>query len=280
MTGAYGLIGNLVYSHLAATPERYETHGMVRTGEPSARTADGSFTNIDVPRLHFAELADFESVRNAVDGMEVVVHLAANPDAGADWEPILSSNIVGTRNVFEASRVAGVRRVIFASSNQVAFGYRRNRLWPGVGTGNDQLPKKNEAGPASGQARHDSALEARVRHDQPVRPMNYYACSKVFGEALAHMYAFRYGLSCISIRIGWVTADDSVYEPSLWCSRRDIVQLIRLCVDAPATITHDVFFGQSANADNFVDIEHARKVLGYEPRDRAEDHEIRRRNGS
>jgi NAD+ dependent glucose-6-phosphate dehydrogenase len=58
---------------------------------------------------------------------------------------------------------------------------------------------------------------------------------------------------------------------TLWCSQRDIVQLVERCVTAPDSLRFDVFFGQSDNRYNFVDIEHARQVLGYAPQDRAED---------
>ena len=106
------------------------------------------------------------------------------------------------------------------------------------------------------------------------RPLNYYACSKVFGESLAHMYAQVHGMSCICLRIGWVTADDQVPRPNgriLWCSQRDIVQLVELCITAPPGLRYDVFFGQSDNRHNLVDLEHARAVLGYSPLDNAED---------
>jgi NAD+ dependent glucose-6-phosphate dehydrogenase len=111
-----------------------------------------------------------------------------------------------------------------------------------------------------------------IRHDQPTRPLNYYACSKVFGEGLAHMYAYSHGMSCIVLRIGWVLSDDSMRSRILWCSQRDIVQLIERCINAPESLRFDVFFGQSDNRYNLVDIQHARDVLGYEPQDKAEEH--------
>ena len=52
-----------------------------------------------------------------------VIHMAASTNPAASWEQVLKSYIVGTHNVFEASRQAGVERVILASSVQVSFGY-------------------------------------------------------------------------------------------------------------------------------------------------------------
>jgi nucleoside-diphosphate-sugar epimerase len=192
--------------------------------------------------------------------MDVVVHLAAEPDGTASWDSVLRNNIVGAHNVFEACRQAGVKRVVYASTNQVVFGYRHDPSY---------------------QRLFASAVDASVTdapppidHTQPTRPLNDYACSKVFGEALAHMYAYTHGLSCLCLRIGWVVADDRVPDARaqlLWCSQRDIVQIIERCIAAPASLRYDVFFAQSANHHNLVDIQHARDVLGFDPQDRAEE---------
>ena len=254
VTGAYGLIGNIVFAHLAGRPEEYEPFGMVRRRHPSSRIEHGDFREIPDDRLRIADLSDAAGVRHAMEGIDVVVHMAADADGRSGWESVLQSNIVGVHNVFEAAREAGVGRVVFASTNQVVFGYRADE------------PSASAANVNSG----DRAF-APVRHDQPVRPLNFYACSKVFGEALAYMYAHVHGMSCICLRIGWVTANDEVMNPTLWCSRRDIIQLVELCIRAPQELRYDLFFGQSANEHNFVDIDHAREVLGYAPQDRAED---------
>jgi nucleoside-diphosphate-sugar epimerase len=108
------------------------------------------------------------------------------------------------------------------------------------------------------------------------RPLNIYASSKVWGEGLAHTYAFRHGMSCLCLRIGWVVAEDRPPVPraiSEWCSQRDIAQLVRLCVEAPDSLRFDTFYGLSHNKFGWVDIDHARQVLGYEPEDSAEDFE-------
>ena len=259
VTGAYGLIGNRVYARLAAQPEQYDVYALVKSVEPSART--GSIQIVEIPpgRLRLADVSDFAAVQRAVAGMAMVVHLAADPDGRAGWDSILANNIVGAHNVFEAARQAGVKRVIYASTNQVVFGY------------GDDSYKSLLAG------RFDEVAPEGFRpidHTRPTRPLSDYACSKVFGEALAHMYAYTHGLSCICLRIGWVVSDDRVPSArarSLWCSQRDIVQLVERCLNAPDSLRFDVFFGQSDNRYNFVDIEHAREVVGYVPQDRAED---------
>jgi nucleoside-diphosphate-sugar epimerase len=233
ITGAYGLIGNLVYARLAAQPEAYEAYGLVRNTQPSRRAASINFCEVPAERLRQVDVTDLAAVQRAVEGMEVVVHLAADPDGKAGWESVLNNNIVGARNVFEACRLARVRRVIYASTNQVVFGFGADEPYQSL------LANRLDA----------DSLEAfrAIDHTWPARPLNDYACSKVFGEALAHMYAYAHGLSCICLRIGWVVPDDRVPNTrarSLWCSQRDIVQLVERCINAPDSLRFDIFFGQ------------------------------------
>ena len=258
ITGAHGLIGNLVYTQLATKPQQYDVYGMARDNQPSRNVAP-SFANVPSEKLRIADLTDRAAVQRAVAGIDVVVHLAADPSGHDGWQSVLDNNIIGTQQLFEASRLAGVKRVIFASTNQVVFGYGEAEPYSKLFAGR--------------YADVDVDTLQPVGEAQPTRPLNYYACSKVFGEALAHMYAFTHGLSCICLRIGWVTHDDQLPNASarmLWCSQRDIVQMIERCVNAPASLRFDVFFAQSANRYNLVDIQHAREVLGYDPLDSAE----------
>ncbi len=260
VTGAYGLIGNLVYDRLASRPDRYEVYGSSRRPYPSARAEKMAYREIAPERLRLADMADFEAVQRAVEGTDTVVHLAADPSGQGGWDSILHNNIRGAYHLFEACRLAGVRRILYASTNQVVFGYRDTEPYRSLLT-----------------ARFDQLSADSIRpidHTWPTRPLNAYACSKVFGESLAHMYAAVHGISCLVLRIGWVLPDDRLpapYARALWCSRRDCVQLIERCIQAPDSLRFDIFFVQSDNAYNLVDIQHARDVLGYAPQDRAED---------
>src|SRR4051812_28974407 len=118
ITGAYGLIGNLVYAHLAAQPEAYDVYGMVRRAQPSARVATDHFCRIPAEKLRLADLTDFAAVQRAVEGMDLIVHMAADPEGHDGWESVLNNNIIGAQHMFEASRLAGVKRIIYASTNQ------------------------------------------------------------------------------------------------------------------------------------------------------------------
>jgi NAD+ dependent glucose-6-phosphate dehydrogenase len=113
ISGAYGLIGNLVYARLAAQPDAYDAYDLSKRVEPSARAAAIDVYDIPARRLRLADLSDLAGVRQAVEEIEVVVHLAGDPDGNASWESVLHNNIMGTHNNFEACRLAAVKRVIY-----------------------------------------------------------------------------------------------------------------------------------------------------------------------
>lgn len=260
VTGVYGLIGNVIYRRLALQPDLYEVHGLARRRHSSDRISESRMVEVPENRFHLANLEDFDAIARAVEGRELVVHMAADPSGARGWESVHDSNVVGAYNVFEAARLAGVKRVIFASSIQTVFGYR------------DTEPYKTIF-----EARYDEVDPTEIpklTHESCARPLNLYAASKVWGEALAHAYAHRHGMSCIVLRIGWVVEEDrppNSRGQNQWCSQRDIAQLIQCCVDAPDDLRFDIFYGVSNNDYNWVDIAHAREVVGYEPLDRAED---------
>ena len=265
ITGAHGLIGNLLYAHLASQPERYDPYGMVRSAAPRRRRTGEKFFDIPPEKMRLADLHDAEAVQRAAEGMDVVVHLAADPTGMQGWDSVLENNIRGTYHMLEASRLAGVQRFVFGSTNQTVFGYRTQEPYQALFEGRfEDVPPDYH----------------RIDHSMPPRTLNYYASSKVFGEMLTHMYAYTHNVPGIALRIGWVTDEDRppllpksrLNGRILWCSHRDITQIHRLCIDAPASLRFDTFFGQSDNRYNLVDIQHAKDVLGYRPQDDAEDY--------
>lgn len=184
-----------------------------------------------------ADLVDFDAICRACEGVEAVVHLAANPSGEASWEELLPNNIIGTYNVFEAARRAGVRRVIFASTVQVINGY---------------------------------PTEEFVTVDMPPRPDNLYGASKVFGEALGRCYHEAHGLSVVCVRIGafrrrWTLEESENLAPWLF-SARDAVQFFAKALEAK-DIGYAVLFGTSDTSTKWMDLGPARRLLGYEPED-------------
>ena len=207
----------------------------------------------------WGSVTDPEIVEKTVRGRDVVVHMAADPRPEAPWEDILNSNVIGTYHTFEASRLAGVKRIITASSGQATLGYRQDEPYRAIT-----------------EERYDDVPDGfrLIDHLMPTRPENIYGCSKVWSEALARVYSGSQGMSCIALRIRWVLAEDRppyLQARDVWCSQRDIAQLVERCINAPDSLRFDLFYGMSDNRYSWVDIDHPRQVVGYEPQDRAED---------
>jgi nucleoside-diphosphate-sugar epimerase len=243
VTGMSGLIGGAVRRRVEG---KYELRALNR----------GPIEGVP---FHQADIADLDGIRPAFRGVEVVVHLAAMARGDAPWPEILRTNIAGTYNVFEAAREAGVARVIFASSGATISGWERESPYAELTAGG-----------------HDAVTTwAKLTHESPVRPAGIYGASKVWGEALARHYADAHGLSAICLRIGAVNREDRPRRPrefSVWCSQRDVAQMVERAIDAPPSVRFDVFYAVSDNRWSYRDLERARAVLGFEPLDRAEDH--------
>lgn len=259
ITGVSGLIGSSVYMRLAAEPDRYEVFGFSRRKVPSVRVPEGR--DIQIPDDHFrlGEVQDMDAVRAAVAGMDAVVHMAATWDF---FEDILPHNLVGAYNLFEASKEAGVERIVAASTIQVSVGQHHNEPYRSIAAREyDDVP----------------ADFAKVTVEEPAEPRNLYAASKVWTESLARVYAHTTELSCLCIRIGWVVAEDRPPHKNavdIWCSQRDIAQLTERCIAADDELRFGIFYGMSNNRWNWVDLEDARDKVGYVPEDSAEDFDI------
>ena len=100
ITGVTGLIGGIVFNDLK---DDYEITGLARRPMEGLRHFRGSIDNL-------------EEILPAFEGQHAVVHLAADPSGHAPWKSVLPNNLIGTYNMYEASRICGVKRVIFAIS--------------------------------------------------------------------------------------------------------------------------------------------------------------------
>jgi nucleoside-diphosphate-sugar epimerase len=226
ITGANGLIGNILWDGLAVA---YDLYGVdMETGEDK--------------RIAVADISNFEEIEAVMQAVapRFVIHLAADPSPDAGWESVLKNNVIATRNVYEAARKAAVKRVVFASSNHAVAGYEQS------------LPESGKVTP-----------------QDPPKPISYYGASKVFGEAIAHMFYELYRLDSICLRIGSVRKDDLPAERGrerqIWISHRDLVQLFRKSLEA--SVAFGIYFGVSGNRRTYLDIGNAVQELGYRPQD-------------
>jgi nucleoside-diphosphate-sugar epimerase len=243
VTGLSGRIGSALRRQLDDTA--YEVRGLTRRPVPGVTS-------------HQADIGDLAAIEPAFAGVDVVVHLAAAVGS-PPFETVIRDNVVGTYNVFEASRRAGVRRVVFASSGAVVSGCEREPAFAALAAG-----------------RYDEVASVpMLTHESPLHPSGLYGASKVWGEALGRHYADAHGLSVICVRIGRVTRADRPELPrefAVWCSQRDIARFLERSIAAPPSVRFDTFFAVSNNRWGYRDLAHAREVLGWEPLDRAEDH--------
>jgi uronate dehydrogenase len=167
-----------------------------------------------------------------LEGVNAVVHMGG-VSTEQPWEPILAGNIVGMVNLYEAARLQGVKRIVFASSNHVTGFYRQDEV---VNT--RMLPK----------------------------PDGFYGLSKAFGEDLAQLYWDRWGIETVSLRIG-----SSYAEPkdrrmlATWLSFDDLERLVVAALTAPI-VGHSIIYGMSDNQTTWWDNTHAQH-LGYRPLD-------------
>ncbi|WIM11552.1 NAD(P)-dependent oxidoreductase [Enhydrobacter sp.] len=223
-TGAAGGIGTMVRPLLAAAYPGLVLSDRVKPGN---LRPDETFVSADLTRP--------DEVAKAVEGAHSVLHFGGHSTEGP-WDAVLQANIVGCYNLFEAARQAGVKRIVFASSNHAVGFYPRRKK---IGT------------------------------DVTVRPDSRYGVSKAFGEALGALYSDKHGIAVTCLRIGNVGPRPlDVRRLSIWISPEDLVQLIRIGLDHPQ-VRFEILYGASDNAATWWDNSRAHK-LGYRPTGKAE----------
>lgn len=259
ITGAEGLVGTVLRPGLA---DKFRLLPLTRT--PQAYSS------------HVADIQDLAALTPAFQGVDAVIHLAGTVDLSATWEQVLPHNIIGTRNVFEAARLAGVKSVIYASSGHVLGGEEE----------------------AAGSSLYALADPRVFDHLTPASPDTPYAISKLCGENIGRFYAEAHGLRVICVRLGMVIADDDPCSASpgrgrsarlpleerypriraKWLSHRDCCQLFQRCLEAE-TVRWAVVFGTSNNPRQIWSLDEARRLLGYAPVDAAPESPARLTTG-
>jgi nucleoside-diphosphate-sugar epimerase len=230
-----------------------------------------------------ADLTDLGQTQDALSGADAVVHFAAIPAPQLRPEgETFRINTLSTYNVFAAAVAHRVRRVVWASSETV------------LGLPFDTPPPF---------APVDETIEPR--------PESSYALSKLVGETMAAQFARRSGIGFVGLRISNIMepADYALF-PSYWgdphlrkwnlwgyVDARDVAQAARLALDAEvagaevaiiaaadtvmtrpsAELIAEVFSTVALRRpvegrETLLAIDHARRLLGYEPRHRWADH--------
>lgn len=224
LTGAAGTLGRVLRPRL----KRWcKTLRLSDRGDLGA-AADGE-------ELQPAALEDRAAMRALLQGVDAVVHLGGI-SVEAAWAPIQAANITGVYHLYEAARLAGTRRIVFASSNHVVGFYRQHEV-----------------------------IDALA----PPRPDTLYGVSKAFGENLSRMYFERYGIETVCLRIGSATpAPENRRMLATWLSFDDLERLVVASLTAPDA-GHSIVYGLSDNSTRWWDNRLAAHI-GYRPQDSSE----------
>jgi nucleoside-diphosphate-sugar epimerase len=272
VTGGSGKLGRAVVDELLA-----HDHDVINLDRVPSTNGRASFTRVDF--TDFGQTAGaLTAVDDRHDGLDAVVHLAAIPGPGmVPNAALFANNVISTYNVFEAARIAGIRNLVWASSETV------------LGLPFDVPPPY-----------------VPVDEDVPLRPATAYSLGKTLDEEMArHFCRWDPEAKMIALRFSNVMepADYAAFEDfqgdatsrkwNLWSyiDARDGAQAVRLALEHPST-GFDVFIIASPdtvmrrpNADlvsevfpgvplkrpvepneTLLSIDKARRVLGYEPR--------------
>ncbi|MDP4099270.1 NAD(P)-dependent oxidoreductase [Paenibacillus sp. P96] len=223
ITGAAGKVGGCLVDGLRVNG-RYDVIAADLRGD-----AERGITMLDV--------TDAARLKELTRGVDTVVHCAWMKDEEDFLGKVLPVNVTGAYHLYEAARLNGVRRIVFASSNH-ATGYYK--------------------------------LDEKVEPTDPYRPDSFYGLSKCYIELLGRLYADTYGVSSFNVRIGNFAGDNRPHSQRaarIWISCRDLVRLVECCIEADDHMKFLPLYGTSANEGNYYDIGYLKPLIGYDPRD-------------
>ncbi|MFB3845042.1 MAG: SDR family oxidoreductase [Candidatus Cloacimonadaceae bacterium] len=166
VTGGAGFIGSNIVKELLARKEQVRVLDNFATGKRENILPYKNDPNLEIIE---GDLRSFHIVRDAVKGVDYVLHQGALPSVPRSInDPITTNdvNILGTLNILEAAREFNVKRVIYASSSSVY--------------GNTETLSKRE--------------------DMPVSPLSPYAVTKFAAERYCQIYYSLYGLETVALR--------------------------------------------------------------------------------
>ncbi|WP_127902994.1 NAD-dependent epimerase/dehydratase family protein [Solirhodobacter olei] len=220
MTGAAGGVGRALRPYLSRMAERVVLSDIVEVGELAPHES-----------FQACELSDRAGVEALAEGVDGIIHLGGI-SLERPWKQILGANIEGAYNLFDAARLSGKPRIVFASSNHVTGYYGR---------------------------------EMRIGPQMPVRPDSLYGVSKAFGEALASLYFDKFELECLTVRIGWCfPKPKDMRTQAIYLAVEDLADLCERAFTAPR-LGHTIVYGVSNNDECWWDNSSA-AFLGWKPK--------------
>jgi nucleoside-diphosphate-sugar epimerase len=231
ITGAAGKVGTLLRPRLARAGRTLRLLDITDPG-PVDGTGD--------EEIVIASVDDLDALTMAFEGVDAVVHLGGQSKE-ADPEEVLRLNAYGSYCVLEAARRTGVQKVVLASSSHAA-GYLE---------------------------RDDVAYPDGLPADLPPRPDTLYGWSKAAVEGVGSLYADRFGLDVICLRIGlWFPTPPQLRGLANWLSPDDGARLVEACV-AVEKPGFRIVWGVSRNTRRWWSLAEGESI-GYFPEDDAE----------
>lgn len=234
ITGAAGNIGKALTKHLSTN------HNLILVDRSLNGFPERLKGDIHKVETDLTEKTAWTGLLNEID---YVIHLAANPNAFADFDDLWESNFIIPKYLFEhAANALNIKRIIFASSVHAVDGY-------------------------------PAGEEIKVT-DVP-RPDGYYGISKLYIESLANYFAYQRGVKSIGIRIGnYILSEDEVSEKDLIgladiITERDFNHLIDCCLTADIGEPTMIVNGVSNNTFKRLEISTLKGLIGYNPQDNA-----------
>ena len=247
ITGGAGLIGGILRRTFADEyADRYSVTALDLKGDPGQR-------------IDAVDSTDANGLAAAFRDHDVVIDLAAGTSSSLAWQPTYDNNIPSAYNALQAAQAAGVRRVVFASSNHATGAYENDAPYRQVVTG-------DYTGLQPGSF-------DRISADSPIRPDGPYGIAKAFGELAGRYYAEYHGVSVLCLRIGTVNAagrPQTIRQLATLLTHGDLLRLVVACIEAPADRMFGIYYGVSANTWRIWDIDVAAAEIGYQPQDDAE----------
>jgi NADP-dependent aldehyde dehydrogenase len=191
----------------------------------------------EVVEIHVGSVTDPGALDVVSRGVDAIVHLGGFA-GDAPWTDLSEVNIGGTREVLEAARRHGVKRVIVASSNHAVGLHVRT-----------SQPLDDEVAPL---------------------PDSLYGVSKAACEALCQFYSFKFSMDIVCLRIGsCFDAPANQRMLSTWLSPGDFVRLIGASLTSTSSGFHLVW-GVSANTRRWWSTAGG-EAIGFHPQDNAEE---------
>jgi UDP-glucose 4-epimerase len=205
VTGGCGFIGVNLVSRLVGRGVRVRVFDNLSLG----KREDVAHLGIE---LQVGDIREYDVLRKACEGIDVVVHLAAHTrvvESVSHPELNFEINAIGTMNVLRACRDAGVKKVIFASTGGAILGEQ----------------------------------EPPVHEGMVPRPVSPYGAGKLAGEAYCSAFCGSYGLNTVALRFSNVYGPYSYHKGSVVAQFfRNIMQGEPLVIFGDGQQTRDFLF--------------------------------------